>query len=331
MWQERYTDLENEKKRIYDEMKIEVHKLVEEISDLQQVNKELAEYIEIIEEKESLKCTGKPFHELGSKQKGRKLHHLKSKAQCALWFCKSFGLEVKNIELQDKHGSTHQLNYNETPNIGKYEDLPQEEKDKIEQVLFLMDKCCMGGEVYHELSMVIDGLPKSYLTKQARINLKKTYHIERAPGIYPGAALNFTSTLQDHVKELLNKAPELKEQKIQVKLSGDGARMSRTTNFMMMSFTLLQLHENVMSPKDNRTVAIINGPEKYETLKISLSPFFEEVNNLMHKSFISIDGQDVELEFFLGGDFKFLLMILGLNSANADYACLWCKIHKDNR
>lgn len=28
---------------------------------------------------------------------------------------------------------------------------------------------------------------------------------------------------------------------------------------------------------------------------------------------------------------KFLLMILGLSSAIADYACLWCKIHKDDR
>jgi len=28
---------------------------------------------------------------------------------------------------------------------------------------------------------------------------------------------------------------------------------------------------------------------------------------------------------------KFLLMILDLSSATADYACLWCKIHKDDR
>lgn len=28
---------------------------------------------------------------------------------------------------------------------------------------------------------------------------------------------------------------------------------------------------------------------------------------------------------------KFLLMVMGMNSATADYACLWCKVHKDNR
>ena len=31
------------------------------------------------------------------------------------------------------------------------------------------------------------------------------------------------------------------------------------------------------------------------------------------------------------GDFKFLAMIMGLNSATANYACLWCKIHKESR
>ena len=100
---------------------------------------------------------------------------------------------------------------------------------------------------------------------------------------------------------------------------------------MMMSLTLLQLNECVMSPKHNRTVAIINDPENYETLKNSLSYFCDEVNQLVSQGSISIDGVDVELEFFLGGDMKFLLMILGLSSATADYACLWCKIHKDFR
>ena len=28
---------------------------------------------------------------------------------------------------------------------------------------------------------------------------------------------------------------------------------------------------------------------------------------------------------------KFLLMIMGMNSATADYACLWCKIFKEER
>ena len=110
---------------------------------------------------------------------------------------------------------------------------------------------------------------------------------------------------------LLNEKPEIKNNKIEIKLSGDGARMSRATNFMLMSFSLLQLNEKVMSSKHNKTFAIINGPENYDTLKTSLSKSFNEINDLIEKGTLSVDGEDVQVEFFLGGDMKFLLMIMG--------------------
>ena len=99
---------------------------------------------------------------------------------------------------------------------------------------------------------------------------------------------------------------------IEVKLSGDGARMSRTTNFMMFSFALLQTKESILSSKSNRAVAIVNGPEKYKTMATSLSSFFEE-DGLIDQGSIFIHGNDIKLIFFLGGGKKFLLMIMGLN------------------
>ena len=62
--------------------------------------------------------------------------------------------------------------------------------------------------------------------KQLSADMNKTYHIERTRG-YPGARLDFTSTLRDHVKELLAQQPDLSDSVVQVKLSGDGARMTR--------------------------------------------------------------------------------------------------------
>ena len=138
------------------------------------------------------------------------------------------------------------------------------------------------------------------------------------PGPFPGARLDFKSTLTDHVRELLGIKPELRDEKIKIKLTGDGAQMSRSTNFMMFSFSLVQLDETVMSAKGNRTVAIVNGPAKYETLKTSFSDFFGEVNELTRNKTIPIDGEDVDLDFFLGGDTKFLLMIIGSNNATAN-------------
>jgi hypothetical protein len=104
--------------------------------------------------------------------------------------------------------------------------------------------------------------------------------------------------------------------------------MSRMTNFMMMSFTMLQLDKKFMSSKHNRTVVVIDGPEECETLKSSLSNFCSEVNELNNKGSTLTDGEEVDLEFFLGGDLKFLLMMLGINNATSNHACLYCKVHK---
>ena len=39
----------------------------------------------------------------------------------------------------------------------------------------------------------------------------------------------------------------------------------------------------------------------------------------------------INLEFFLGGDFKFILLMMGLKGATSHYASVWCEVHKDNR
>ena len=106
-WKRKYADLENEKEKLYDEMKNEINKLGEKITDLKHANKDLAAYVEALEQKKTLKCKEKKLNQIGAKQEGRKLLHLKNKAQCALWFCKRYGLELKGIEFQNQDGGSH--------------------------------------------------------------------------------------------------------------------------------------------------------------------------------------------------------------------------------
>ena len=113
---------------------------------------------------------------------------------------------------------------------------------------------------------------------------------------------------------------QLHDTSIEVKISGDGTWMSRTTNFMMLSFALLQAKESAMSSKSNRTVAIVNGPEKYDKMKTSLTLFFQKVNELIDKQSITIDRKEIKLKF-----------LLGVNSATTDHAWLWCKNFKEDR
>ena len=244
----------------------------------------------------------------------------------ALWFVKSYGLELNCL----KGGDTNQGNQytieldkedSSIPNTDKEED------NKLEQVLYLLDKFCASDELYHELTMICDDLPKSYLITQKRNQLNNICSIEPVPGQYPGAQISFTETLKSHVRELLQTDPSHDMTKtIKVKISGDGAKMSRSTNFMILSFCLLQTGEKVMSSKANRTIAIVNGPEKYETMKQSFSSAINEINTVLETGFIEVDGKEIKIE-----KLKFLLMVMGFSSATSTHACLRCLIHKLDR
>jgi predicted nuclease with TOPRIM domain len=110
-FKEKYNDLEKEKNTLYEEIILEVNKLKQEVCDLKYVNKELMDYIDTLEKKDSLQCQGNKLQDVGKKQQTRKLRHLRSKAECALWFCESFGLKLSNIKLKDDTGASYSLDY----------------------------------------------------------------------------------------------------------------------------------------------------------------------------------------------------------------------------
>ena len=88
--------------------------------------------------------------------------------------------------------------------MGKcFNDLSEEDQDKVKSVLFLLDKFCIGDAAYHELTMCSGGgdLPRSYLIKQCKDDLNKLCHITRTPGVAPGAQLDIATELESVLKK----------------------------------------------------------------------------------------------------------------------------------
>ncbi len=167
------------------------------------------------------------------------------------------------------------------------------------------------------------------MIKQKKNELNKLCHIERTPGQYPGAQLSFSQTLQDHIQQFFESNSKHKvDEPIKVKISCDGAKMSRSANIMILSFSLLQTEDLVMSSKGNRTIGVVNGPEHYETIETSFSEFINDINSVNQNGKIKVNDTEVAVELFLGGDYKFLLMAMGMSGATSDHTCLWCKVHK---
>jgi len=83
---------------------------------------------------------------------------------------------------------------------------------------------------------------------------------------------------------------------------------------------------------------------------VGLKVVMDSINAVIGTSSITLDDITYQLEFILGGDLKvikpvetcsnthiilllqnlqFLLLMMGLNEAHSNYACVWCHVHKD--
>ena len=106
----------------------------------------------------------------------------------------------------------------------------------------------MGDAFYHGLTMITDCLPKSYLVKQRRGKLNDISNVIPTPGKADGTRISFTYMLKTCIQEFVKLCNEVdwSKEKIQIKISGDGAKMTRNSSFILLSFSLLQSRKDVM-------------------------------------------------------------------------------------
>ena len=63
----------------------------------------------------------------------------------------------------------------------------------------------------------------------------------------------------------------------------------------------------------NHTIAVINGSESRETLAEGLGDVLQEVNAIQDAGHIEVDGRQVPVELYLGGDYKVTRNYLALD------------------
>ena len=96
---------------------------------------------------------------------------------------RAYGLKLNSLEVEETSGTctTHNFSSDDpsstvptnTGSTSKYSTLTEDDKKKVEEVLFLLDRFSVSEEFYHELTTVCDGLPRSYLVKQCKSHLNE--------------------------------------------------------------------------------------------------------------------------------------------------------------
>jgi hypothetical protein len=118
------------------------------------------------------------------------------------------------------------------------------------------------------------------------------------------------------------------DETIQIKLTRDGTNIAKHLHVVNFACTLLNEGSLACSPFGNHSLAIMQVCEDYDSLAGSLTDTVNEASEL--KS-VTINENEHRVEYFLGGDLKFLAIVCGIEAANAIFSCVWCKCSSTNR
>ena len=131
--------------------------LSNQLDSLKDTNSCLINYVKSINKKVGTAIVEK-FSEITENNKSRKIKEFKSKAETALWFVESYGLVPQYLKLESTDGQTVKVDFNPSSSKSSYQDLPEEERQKIKYLLFILEKFNV-----RELTVFCDGLPRTYL------------------------------------------------------------------------------------------------------------------------------------------------------------------------
>jgi hypothetical protein len=161
---------------------------------------------------------------------------------------------------------------------------------------------------------------------QCQEYINSLYHFERIAGNIPGAYVSLESEIIRYIKYHVN--PET--DKIKIKISGDGSKVNRISNFVVLSFSVIT-DDLTLSSKDQNVVCIVNCKEDYDHSKLACKPFFQKINTLYEKASIDVEGKHFDLDILMGGDMKFLQLVLGLGGSLCNYSCPWYRVQENHK
>ena len=98
----------------------------------------------------------------------------------------------------------------------------------------------------------------------------------------------------------------------------------------MLSFSVIT-EDLTLSSKDQNVFCIVNCKEDYDNLKLACKPIFQKINKLYEKGSSAVEGKQFDLDILMGGDMKFLQLVLGLGGSLCNYSCPWHRVQKNQK
>ncbi|XP_033730336.1 uncharacterized protein LOC117319683 isoform X1 [Pecten maximus] len=207
------------------------------------------------------------------------------------------------------------------------ENVDETKLDSINALLYILDTFNVSQEAYHELSSLFKSMPRAHNIAEYIRSLNKDFKIINTPdGL--GVQQSLKQRLVDVVSQLLLENSDLiPDNNLKVKISGDGTRVGKRLHVVNFAFNIVNegsAHQ-ICYP-----LCIIQTKEKYAELNIALNDLQQDVAEFQGSK-LKVGDREFTVNIYLGGDYKFLLVAVGISSVAATHSCIYCKCEKKER
>jgi hypothetical protein len=173
--------------------------------------------------------------------------------------------------------------------------------------LYAKEKASISDKNYQLLKNCGLTMPSLRCIKKLRKQLNNKFEIiatEFGCYIDPLEKISF-------IFNLLKNRINIKDNIINVKLSGDGTLIAKNLNIFNFNFSLLDSDDkNWNTVEGNFSLGIFEvHSENYEIIKQSISEFIKKIEDL---KYIKVDNVEYKINYYLAGDLKLLAMMLGI-------------------
>ncbi|XP_060065214.1 uncharacterized protein LOC132545546 [Ylistrum balloti] len=321
-----------------DKILLEKSKLENTISYLSTENEKLIEKLKKQSESEKSNLTSTPRVGLkrklsdctpSYKSKVRKFESQKCKT--SLSFLKEFNCQPISVNVMRDNGRPNVITLVDSDKSVKDDttSLSVDEIEELNMLIYVLDSFNISGNAYHEISMLYHSLPRSYKLSQYILHLNSGFDIRDTPdgsGVQQSLKVRLEAVISDIVSDNPEFAPE---NVLKIKISGDGTRVGKHMNFVNFTFTVMN-DSKCVSVQGNYPLAIVKTKEAYDELRHALTDLRNEVRDLQGLK-LDIGERSFHVKIYLGGDYKFLLMALGMSSIQANYNCIYCNCSRNER
>ncbi|XP_060083702.1 uncharacterized protein LOC132562943 [Ylistrum balloti] len=201
------------------------------------------------------------------------------------------------------------------------------ELDRINTLLYILDTFHVSQEAYRELSSLFKTMPRAHNITEYIKNLNKGFNIITTPdGL--GVQQSLKQRLIDVLSSLMSENTEIvPDNKLKVKISGDGTRVGKRLHVVNFAFNIVN---EGLAHQTCYPLCIVQTKEKYTELNIALADLQHEVEEIQG-NILKVQDREFEVTIYLGGDYKFLLVAVGISSVAASNSCIYCKCDKKEK